>query len=346
MSRLGITFEEVVEAALSIEKGGESPTIEKIRTYLGGTGSNTTISKYLQTWRNQVIHGSTTKENKMVTPDIVKIAVDRVWNEIREQTDSEIESIKEEAQKLIVAAENKVQEAESNFSKAQAELDQLQQAHLAQNAEKELLQLDIKKLSEEHGLLQERFKALEERYVEMQALTSQHLKDLMQAHQKEVQRLEEVCRSQSEAHAKLVDTIKDQNEKERHGHIVQIDHLKTENKKTNDTIQRLQKELQDKFYNLKKIETDLAIMTVERDDILNQLTERDKQWSYFNDKTLISNDVISKIYDTPKFDNLIDKINVIFESSVDKKFLELKENFKFLDFSSFLKEKDKNKHDE
>jgi len=282
----------------------------------------------------------------MVTPDIVKIAVDRVWNEIREQTDSEIESIKEEAQKLIVAAENKAQEAESNFSKVQAELDQLQQANLAQSAEKELLQLDIKKLSEEHGLLQEPFKALEERYAEMQALTSQHLKDLIQAHQKEVQRLEEVCRSQSEAHTKLVDTIKDQNEKERHGHIVQIDHLKTENKKTNDTIQRLQKELQDKFSNLKKLETDLAIMTVERDDILNQLTERDKQWSYFNDKTLISNDVISKIYDTPKFDNLIDKINVIFESSVDKKFLELKENFKLFDFSSFLKEKDKNKHDE
>lgn len=346
MSRVGITFEEVAEAALSIEKNGETPTIDKIRAHLGGTGSNTTISKYLQVWRNKLIHGNPIKENKTPAPDIVQVAVDRVWYEMREQTDSEIESIKTEAQKLIIEAEKKTQEAESNFRKAQAELDQLQQTHLAQSAEKELLQLDIKKLNEEHCLLQERFKGLEERYAEMQAITSQHLNDLTEARQKEVQRLEEICQSQSEAHIKLVNTIKDQNEKGRQNHIVQIDNLKTENKKTNEKIQKLQTELQEKFVIIKKLETDLAIITAERDDILSQLAERDKRWSYFNDKTLISNDVLTKIYDAPKFDSLIEKINLIFENSVDKKFLELKEDIKFFDFSSFIKEKIKDKQDE
>ena len=126
---------------MSIEKNGDAPTIDKIRAYLGGTGSNTTISKYLQLWRNQLIYDTPLKENKNATPDIVKAAVDRVWNEMRDQTDSEIETIKIETQQLINAADKKSQAAETNFSKAQAELDQLQQTYLVQSAEKELLQL-------------------------------------------------------------------------------------------------------------------------------------------------------------------------------------------------------------
>ena len=63
MSRLGITYEEVAEAALSIEKKGETPTIDKVRAHLGGTGSNTTISKYLQHWRQQLFSSPSKSES-------------------------------------------------------------------------------------------------------------------------------------------------------------------------------------------------------------------------------------------------------------------------------------------
>ena len=160
MSRLGITYDEVADAARSIETNGETPTIDKIRSFLGETGSNTTISKYLNMWRRQTLPLSKDKENKVETPDIVKAAVDRVWQDMREQTDSEIEAIKSEAQRLVEDAEKKTQSAETNFNVLKSEHDQLQELHQAQRAEKELLLLDVKNLREEQALLRERFKAL------------------------------------------------------------------------------------------------------------------------------------------------------------------------------------------
>lgn len=65
MSRLGITFEEVAEAAFTIHNNGETPTIDKVRAYLGGTGSNTTISKYLNAWRQET-PPSSEKEVKLL----------------------------------------------------------------------------------------------------------------------------------------------------------------------------------------------------------------------------------------------------------------------------------------
>jgi len=341
MSRIGITFEEVVEAALSIERDGETPTLDKVRAYLGGTGSFTTISKFLQQWRNKIVHGYADKESRASTPDIVKVAVDRVWSEIKEQSDKEIDSIKIEAQAIIAAAEKKVELAEANLKQLKDEYDQLHEVHIAQSSEKELLQLDNKTLREEYGLLRERYKVLEERYAEMQSLTSQHLKNLSQAHQKEVQRLEEAYKSQMETHEKLVDVIKDQNEKERQNNIVVIDNLKIECKKLKETIEKLQMQNQEKIVNIKNLESDLNILKVERNNLSDRIEERDKKWSYFDDKTLISNDILKKIYDTPKIDNLMEKINIVFESSVEKKFLEFKEDFKYFEISTFLKDKGK-----
>jgi len=51
MSRLGITYHEVAEAADCLIDQNENPTIDRVRASLGGTGSNTTISKHLHAWR-------------------------------------------------------------------------------------------------------------------------------------------------------------------------------------------------------------------------------------------------------------------------------------------------------
>lgn len=51
MSRSGITYQAVSEAANSLKKRGEEPTITKIRVELGGTGSLSTISNHLNKYR-------------------------------------------------------------------------------------------------------------------------------------------------------------------------------------------------------------------------------------------------------------------------------------------------------
>ncbi len=344
MARMGVTYDEVVDAALAIQKNGETPSIDKVRSFLGGTGSFTTISKFLQVWRHQVVHGTFKKENQTTTPEIVQVAVERVWHEMREQTDNQILVIKTEAQKAIDEAEDKAQSAETNLNALKLKHDELHEHYQAERAEKELLLLDIKKLREEHALLQERTKALETRYAEMQSLTSQHLKDLSSSHQNEVARLEETCKVQAENHVQLVDEIRAHSEKTRQEYIVIIDNLKVENKKSQEMAAKLQSEMQEKLVAIKKLESDLRAMTIERDGALDRLNEQDKKWAFFDNKTLVPDGFINRIYDAPTFDTLINKFNVMVEGSLEKKFIEMmKENTKLFDYSKYIIEKTKDK---
>lgn len=347
MSRIGISYDDVLEAITSIEKLGDTPTIDKVRVFLGETGSNSTISKYLRQYRSKVYSNIYIHSNKKTsTPDIVQQAVERVWQDMREQTDNEILSVKTEAQKLADEAVSRAHVAETNLNELKLKYDQLFESYQTERTEKELLLLDIKKLREEHSLLQERSKALETRYAEMQSLTSQHLIDLSNAHKNEVARLEEAVRLQLENHVKFVDTIKEHGEQERHQYIVTLDSLKVENKKLNDHIEKLQSQLQNNFSHIKKVETDLKVLILERDEALNRLNDQDKKWSYFNDKLVISDEIINKIHDAPKWDHMLHNLNIIFEKSVDKKIFELSKNLKLINFSKFIKEEFKEEQDE
>lgn len=197
--------------------------------------------------------------------------------------------------------------------------------------------LDVKKFREEYALLQERAKALETRYAEMQSLTSQHLKDMSISHQKEMARLEETCQVQAQNHAQLIDEIKDHHEKMNQQHIATLDNIQVENKKSNDTIAKLQSEAQETFAVIKKLESDLRVLTVERDEAQNRLIEQDKKWSWFDNKTLVPDGVINKIYDAPTFDTFLDKINTTVWGSFDNKFIEImEEKAKLFDYSKYL----------
>ena len=231
MSRTGITYDEVTAAALAIQANGERPTIDKVRAYLGGTGSNTTISRYLEKWRNQAVHLNFRNEKTETAPDLVKAAVEQVWQEMREQTDATIEAIKTETEALVAAAEKKTAVAEGELQRVQKELHDLLQSFQAQSAEKELLLLDVKRLKEEESRLQERYLALEQRYTDMQGLTAHHLADLARVHQQEITRFSAHNQEQEENYKKFIQEMREQYENERHAHMVAVDELKIENQK-------------------------------------------------------------------------------------------------------------------
>ena len=47
MARIGITREQVFQAAEYIRNAGETPTIDRVRVQLGNTGSPNTIHKHI-----------------------------------------------------------------------------------------------------------------------------------------------------------------------------------------------------------------------------------------------------------------------------------------------------------
>lgn len=263
---------------------------------------------------------------------MVQTAVQQVWQQMREKTDADIEAIKNEAQSQVDTADERAQKAEKMLCDVKQEYDELQQVYLRQSAEKELLMLDIKSLREEHTLLRERHKALDERYTEMQSRTSQHLNDLSDAHKNEVLRLEEKCNLQEGHYLKLIEEIKILHEKELHQHMASLDALKVENQKQTKSVSGFENIIKNQAIQIVKLEANITALLNERDKTLNRLAEEDKKWRSLQDKTLVPDEILTKIYDMPKFDLIIDKINSDFIKSMDIKFFEFTDTIKSLKF--------------
>lgn len=75
MTKRNLNFKEIADAATSLEKQGLEPNTINIREYLG-SGSLTTISKYLQKWRNE-------KEHEEIVEEIdLKGTLEKMGNEL------------------------------------------------------------------------------------------------------------------------------------------------------------------------------------------------------------------------------------------------------------------------
>jgi Trp operon repressor len=64
MVRIGITKEQVFQAAEYVRGAGETPTIDRIRVQLGNTGSPNTIHKHLKLWKSSQL------QVRRKTPDL------------------------------------------------------------------------------------------------------------------------------------------------------------------------------------------------------------------------------------------------------------------------------------
>ena len=111
MARAGVTYHDVAQAAHQLTEQGKNPTIEAVRSLLN-TGSNTTLSKHLNQWRQQQ-QGITTAAREL--PETLVNAVKGLHQAITSEAELKIEQ-------LEVAHAKTVQDLQS-------ELESLQQKH-------------------------------------------------------------------------------------------------------------------------------------------------------------------------------------------------------------------------
>lgn len=310
MIRRGISYEDVAQAADELRSQGEIPTIERIRNLLGGTGSNTTISKYLNEWRHYAIGANVSSPS-----DPVQTAVQRVWQQLREETDVEINKIREESHQLITEAQTKEKLAVQKIEEMQSELAILKdQSHQLQGS-KEILLLDYKKLQEEHVLLQERYKGLDERYTDFQRITVQHQDDLSQAHKKEINHVLEKSQIQNDANQKLISELKNYNEIQRQNFIVEVDSLKTKNQQLNKDLDDAKAKIKEKEIELVKIKTELTAITKERDQLAEQIIPQKNYWSFLEKNNEMTNFILSEVKEIPKIDLTLSTLSYFSEAS-------------------------------
>jgi chromosome segregation ATPase len=123
MSRSGITYTEVSNAAKQLIAAGRSPTVETVRITLG-TGSNSTINTHLRDWKTRQTQAQNiaTKEN---LPEELIATIKGLWNQVMDQSEEKILTIQQEAKQTIEKLKQEAQQLQQESGHWQQQYQQI-----------------------------------------------------------------------------------------------------------------------------------------------------------------------------------------------------------------------------
>jgi chromosome segregation ATPase len=143
MARIGITQEEVFQAAEAIRGEGETPSIDRVRVRLGNTGSPNTIHKYLKIWKASL--PPVRQEVEELEPELLAaIAASIAKKAAAARAKAEKETIEANAQLDSLAENSGLVDSEIESVREQNEA--LEVAQTAAAAEANALKQQIEKL--------------------------------------------------------------------------------------------------------------------------------------------------------------------------------------------------------
>lgn len=268
MGRLGITYDQIAQAAENILADGENPTIDKVRRLLGDTGSNSNISRYLREWKTKRMQGASSPlQPRADMPDSLTRAVADMWEKIREESDSENTRIRETAestvtqiQELNAALQEKLTTVQATLEKTQLTLNHLQ-------ADYQLSQQTLIEERQKNAVLIERIKHAEETNQKAQIETQQRLVEQQQSNEAMVSHLKNEIAELQKQHQHAFSDLKEQTEKQRQTLIVEIDQLRVSKQKAETAHLKSATELAQQQKNnaemkeqVKSVETDLKVL--------------------------------------------------------------------------------------
>lgn len=123
MARAGVTYDEVAQAATQLTEQGKSVTIEAVRAKLH-TGSNTTLSKHLNQWRQH--HRGVTKSEQGL-PETLINAVKGLHQAMTEEANSKIETLDAEHANALNAVKSELTLLQQQYNQALQTNRQLEQ---------------------------------------------------------------------------------------------------------------------------------------------------------------------------------------------------------------------------
>lgn len=286
MPRYGITYQEVVQAAEALLHQQRNPTLESVREYLGGTGSFATLSKHLNTWRQNRLLASTHNNTLPITPpDEVSKAVNHVWQQLNEKAQQEIAKLKEEQQAELqeLKAANDVLADENKHYQEHLKKFEIKNSQL--KADVELLQAELIEEKKQKAILQEQYKG---RVTTLESLVEEKEKALpilIQQTEKRIEEFENKCNEAEQFHRLEQDKMLMYQEEQRQRYIVEIDKLKvaniqlektnvllaTENKHSKAQIELLEEQLRGYIVDLKTMQYKKHQLVEEKNGYLIQV---------------------------------------------------------------------------
>ncbi len=119
MSRAGIDYDDVKQAAVKLLSQGIAPSVQKIRDVLG-TGSNTTIAEHLNVWRDDYAKKAIHHLPASLPKELIS-SLEVLWQTAMEQAQSQLAAYKEslETEHAKIQQEKQDSEKESIVLKQQ-----------------------------------------------------------------------------------------------------------------------------------------------------------------------------------------------------------------------------------
>ncbi len=125
MSRPGITYVEVDNAAQQLLAGGQEPTIERIRNVLK-MGSNSTIGAHLKAWRGKQGPLNQLASKDKIPEELVNM-LKGLWDRVMTEAEGQVELIKKDSQQDLSQHKHIIQQLEQYNARLQQSERQLQQ---------------------------------------------------------------------------------------------------------------------------------------------------------------------------------------------------------------------------
>lgn len=181
MNKGRITYADVCSAIQELQQEGESPTIQKVRDWLG-RGSFSTISEHLKSWRAEQQQAGPIQQASQQVPPVLMQLVQEIWRSACNQADVQLDEHKQQAQSLIDTA-NTEREAAFNEVELVGQKNQLLESKNAQ------LLTEIQTVSAQISRLETQLEASQATQQEMKATLYQAEKNLQRQAEEFEQRL-------------------------------------------------------------------------------------------------------------------------------------------------------------
>lgn len=157
MGRIGITYQEVANTAERLQGQERNPTVDSIREILG-TGSKSTIARYLKEWRTK--NGQSWGPSGI--PQDLLVLVKGLWEQLQTQAEQQITKSQEEANQEIKLMEEKKGVAERQSQNLYTQVHQLEESLFQQKEVNTTLVETLAAEQLETYKNQERIRSLEE----------------------------------------------------------------------------------------------------------------------------------------------------------------------------------------
>lgn len=125
MGRLGVTYQDVANAAEELQAKGINPTIEEIRRLLG-TGSSSTIAPHLRKWKAYLDETHTIATKEKLPPEFIAL-MKGLWTHLIEQADAKIAVIENRSLNEITDIKNQYHLLQADHAVMQQTCQELNQ---------------------------------------------------------------------------------------------------------------------------------------------------------------------------------------------------------------------------